>query len=71
MGCPAHPGEATWEEKRWAGMPSPPNGAGGPRAPSLSFRFSCSGGKSCLTGQEEAPSAGRGRRCRGGGAAGW
>lgn len=60
-GYPAHPGEATREKKGcWVGPPSPPGGASGPWAPSLSFRFSCSGGKSRLTGQEEAPGGGGG-----------
>lgn len=52
----SHPGE----ERCCAATPSPPGGAGGPWAPSLSFRFSCSGGKSRLTGQEEAPGGGGG-----------
>lgn len=40
--------------------PSVPRRAGGPWAPSLSFHFSCSGGKSRLTGQEEALGGGGG-----------
>lgn len=53
-------GSHTGEEGCWVGPPSPPGGASGPWAPSLSFRFSCSGGKSRLTGQEEAPGGGGG-----------
>lgn len=57
-GFPAHAGESTREKEDVP--PSPPGGPGGPWAPSLSFLFSCSGAKSRLTGQEEAPGGGGG-----------